>query len=270
MWNKLNTHNGNISYNYNELKDSKFCFVFLNAWGGNSCYLDFKNIIDKISKKYSYLAIDYLGYGSSEMTDSERNLKNITEELLSVIKHLKIQNFIIFCHSMGGLYGLNILKKYNNYIKGFIAIEPTTAEIKEKHPEEIQHVKEAALRVQGLRSKGKIDEWLKDCEFNPYLNNVEKNIAIEQEKEKALNKNLIEEMENSLQSALAVKDFTIPKHIPTLIFSGRFRESDLIKSNFISQNSNSKFIVSDLSHYAHWFNEDFILTNTKEFLRNLN
>lgn len=269
MWSNFESKNGKIAYKYIENKNNDICILFLNAWGGNSCYLDFKNIIDKLPKKFSFLAIDYLGYGSSEVTDVNRNINNITEEISSVMKYLKIQNIIIVCHSMGGLYGLNLVKEYPCEIKGFIGIEPTTLEIKEKHPEEIQFVRDTAVMVGKLREEGRIEKWISECEFNPHLSIDERAIAIQQEREKALNKNVVEEMENSLQSALALKGFEMPNHIPTMIFSGLFREMDLAQSNFISKNNKSKFIVTDIQHYAHWFNEDIILGNLNEFLEDL-
>ncbi|MCC9694305.1 alpha/beta fold hydrolase [Streptococcus agalactiae] len=86
----------------------------------------YKNLLDRLGKKYKIYTVEPLGYGLSDMTDKPRTIENITKEIHTALEKVGVKNFYLMAHSLGGMYGLNYAKTYSNDVKGFIGMDTST------------------------------------------------------------------------------------------------------------------------------------------------
>ncbi|WP_410530707.1 alpha/beta hydrolase [Streptococcus agalactiae] len=86
----------------------------------------YKNLLDRLGKKYKIYTVEPLGYGLSDMTDKPRTIENITKEIHTALEKVGVKNFYLMAHSLGGIYGLNYAKTYSNDVKGFIGMDTST------------------------------------------------------------------------------------------------------------------------------------------------
>ncbi|HEO7923018.1 alpha/beta hydrolase [Streptococcus agalactiae] len=86
----------------------------------------YKNLLDRLGKKYKIYTVEPLGYGLSDMTDKPRTIENITKEIHTALEKVGVKNFYLMAHLLGGMYGLNYAKTYSNDVKGFIGMDTST------------------------------------------------------------------------------------------------------------------------------------------------
>jgi len=71
------------------------------------------------------ICIDLLGHGKTGVADRESSMEMQAEVVMFVIDYLKIRNFSIIGHSMGGYVGLSVLDKHSSRIDSFILLNST-------------------------------------------------------------------------------------------------------------------------------------------------
>ncbi|EPT35179.1 alpha/beta fold hydrolase [Streptococcus agalactiae] len=86
----------------------------------------YKNLIERLSKKYKIYTVEPLGYGLSDIPTKPRTLENITKEIHTGLNKIGVKNFYLAAHSLGGMYSLNYAKTYSNDVKGFIGMDTST------------------------------------------------------------------------------------------------------------------------------------------------
>lgn len=75
-------------------------------------------------KSYFVLSLDFLGFGKSSHEDNlNYTLEEQCEAVIQVLEHLRIKNFILVGHSVGGMVGTLLLDRLKNQISGFINLE---------------------------------------------------------------------------------------------------------------------------------------------------
>jgi pimeloyl-ACP methyl ester carboxylesterase len=71
--------------------------------GAGSSHLIWALQIREFSKEYQTVALDFSGHGKSEDWSGETSIDGtFTEELTALVNHLKLEEFILVGHSMGG------------------------------------------------------------------------------------------------------------------------------------------------------------------------
>ena len=74
-------------------------------------------------KKINFLALEYSGHGKSYGKFTDGNISSWTNDAYKVIKsRFKNLNLIIIGSSMGSWIALNLIKKFQKKVKGFIGI----------------------------------------------------------------------------------------------------------------------------------------------------
>lgn len=77
-----------------------------------------EEFLEPFTDEYQIIRIDLPGFGNSEPVENI-SIAGMSERLLAVLEHLKIQKFIYIGHSMGGYAGLEVVKKVGNQLLGF-------------------------------------------------------------------------------------------------------------------------------------------------------
>ncbi|MFD3093373.1 alpha/beta fold hydrolase, partial [Streptococcus agalactiae] len=86
----------------------------------------YKNLIERLSKKYKIYTVEPLGYGLSDIPTKPRTLENITKEIHTGLNKNGVKNFYLAAHSLGGMYSLNYAKNYPEEVRGFIGMDTST------------------------------------------------------------------------------------------------------------------------------------------------
>jgi pimeloyl-ACP methyl ester carboxylesterase len=247
---------GTIHYFYKKAELEQKNIVFLPSFGGDSAYYNFKNIIDKLDKKYGILAIDTIGYGESIEQDMDRNSTNITQNYLDVINYLKLDNIVLFGHSMGAVYCL-FLAKENSKVDSIILIEPPHIGIKEEILFENESFMEQSTNIKALISEGEVISTDFLDSTNPQNSQLERELnsrilfnGFGNESILSEARNMITTIENS-SKVISERLLSYTTLICTSDREGEYKETKF---------SDSKRIHSIVgTHYLHWSNEKEVL-----------
>lgn len=86
---------------------NKPVILLIHGWISHAGIWD--TTIDFLKDKYRCIAIDLLGHGHSDKPqDADYSIQAQTRRIISIADHLRIENFGIIGHSMGGLIAFNI------------------------------------------------------------------------------------------------------------------------------------------------------------------
>lgn len=139
---------GAIDENSKDFLDtSKTTVVMLPGLGVPSPHLYFKPLAQALESDFNIVIVEPLGYGLSELTETDRTVHNMNVELNHVLDTLKIEECVLLVHSISGVYGLNFIYDYPEKVKGFIAVDNTV--YAEELAESMEWEKEYAL--QGIK-----------------------------------------------------------------------------------------------------------------------
>lgn len=139
---------GAIDENSKDFLDtSKTTVVMLPGLGVPSPHLYFKPLAQALESDFNIVIVEPLGYGLSELTEIDRTVHNMNEDLNHVLDTLKIEECVLLVHSISGVYGLNFIYDYPEKVKGFIAVDNTV--YAEELAESMEWEKEYAL--QGIK-----------------------------------------------------------------------------------------------------------------------
>lgn len=109
----ININGTEINYNY--IKKEKPTIIFIHGLACDSSY--WNSYFKILSKEYSVLAFDLLGHGKSSKPKDKSlyTIENLFKILKELIKILKINEYYLIGHSLGGLIALldtNCKKKF--------------------------------------------------------------------------------------------------------------------------------------------------------------
>lgn len=109
-----------------EHKGESKTLVFMPGLGEASQPLTHKNLLDALAKKYHILVVEPFGYGLSDVSNEERTVENITEELHSALEQMDVKEYYLVAHSLSGLYALKYSQMYQNEVLGVIGMDTST------------------------------------------------------------------------------------------------------------------------------------------------
>ena len=102
--------------------------VLLSGWGTEDPINDFTPLINELSSHFRVVALEYFGYGKSDVTEKERTNKEFTEEIRSTLKNLNINPpYVLMPHSMSGLYSLYYANTYPAEVAAIVGIDASFA-----------------------------------------------------------------------------------------------------------------------------------------------
>ena len=100
--------------------------VLMSGLGTVTPTLDFEPLINEMAKNNKVVVVEPFGYGWSDITNKERTVENIVEEIRTALEKLNIQGpYILMPHSISGIYSMYYANTYPDEIKAVIGIDPT-------------------------------------------------------------------------------------------------------------------------------------------------
>ncbi|MGZ0015923.1 alpha/beta fold hydrolase [Yeosuana sp. AK3] len=100
--------------------------VLLHGFLENSTMWD--AFIPELSKNNRIICIDLLGHGKTGCLGYIHTMELMAETVKAVLKHLKINKFVMIGHSMGGYVALAFAEKYSKDILGLCLMNSTASE----------------------------------------------------------------------------------------------------------------------------------------------
>ena len=162
-----------IYYRLNEFRPNRPTLVFIHGLSGSSsAWAPYEQ---KFEAEYNLLTFDLRGHGKSVKPKNYTDyaLKNFADDLLSLLEHLKITDFILVSHSFGTLIALEFLANHQTMVKAAVFLSPNFA------PDE----RLIARAVKALLSAAKIFKFLPfssrprgHIDYQNYLNTGDWNI----------------------------------------------------------------------------------------------
>ncbi|MBM7643439.1 alpha/beta fold hydrolase [Streptococcus loxodontisalivarius] len=125
---KVNVGNGK-KMNIYSMGEGTIPIVVIPGQAEISARYGYKNLLDRLGKKYKIYTVEPLGYGLSDTTDKPRTIENITKEIHTALEKVGVKNFYLMAHSLGGMYSLNYAKTYSSDVKGFIGMDTSTPDM---------------------------------------------------------------------------------------------------------------------------------------------
>jgi len=77
-------------------------------------------IVEELSRNYMVITFDNRGVGRTKPQDVKTSIKDITEDCLALIKHLRLSSVNLLGHSMGGFVALDCAVRYPEYVSKLI------------------------------------------------------------------------------------------------------------------------------------------------------
>jgi pimeloyl-ACP methyl ester carboxylesterase len=237
---EIATSHGTICCSISEKFDSKRPTIFfLNGFSLLSTYLTFQELIAKIENAANVVAIDFLGYGFSQITQSKRTIENISKELGEAIESFDFSDGYIFAYSSGGIYAMHYLCNNDHKIKGLFGMEPTVYSpvIEIELNERAKQFRTSANWVNTFDEQRKIQAIkLLSKRFDFKLSNEwPKNLIT-----KMFNKNQVDESDRMAENISSIQHFHIPDVVEVTLFVRFELESKYLQSNYMNDNNNSK------------------------------
>ncbi|MCC9988561.1 alpha/beta fold hydrolase [Streptococcus agalactiae] len=125
---KIDVGNGK-KMNISSMGEGKIPIVVIPGQSEISARYAYKNLLDRLGKKYKIYTVEPLGFGLSDDTNSPRTIENITKEIHTALEKAGVKNFYLLAHSLGGMYSLNYAKTYSSDVRGFIGMDTSTPDM---------------------------------------------------------------------------------------------------------------------------------------------
>ncbi|MGM0877975.1 MAG: alpha/beta fold hydrolase [Bacillota bacterium] len=238
--------------------------VLLSGLGTAAPVLDFEPLINEMAKNNKIVVVELFGYGWSDITNKERTVENIMEEIRLALQKANIEGpYILMPHSTSGIYSMYYANKYPDEVKAIIGIDPTL-------PKALAYFHESAptmpkfmsfVAPTGIARSALYmipDEFLPLADEGTYSDENLKMTKI-LSAWKVSNKNIVAEANEINHNIDKTIDMSFPPDMPVLIFT---KEEEKVnedgKSNItfyqtqLSNVTSNKLVTLEGHHYLHW------------------
>lgn len=238
--------------------------VLLSGLGTTAPVLDFEPLIDEMSKTNKVIVVEPFGYGWSELTDKDRTVENLVEELRTALIKSNIEGpYILMPHSISGIYSMYYANKYPDEIKAIIGIDPTLPDALEYFDETVPTMPKymSFIAPTGIARLGLYlspDGFLPLADEGTYSDQNLKMTKILSAR-RGYNKNVVNEANEINNNIEKTHNLSFPSDMPVMIFTTNDEKvNEEGKSNitfYQSQLSNAPFhklVPIEGHHYLHW------------------
>ena len=246
--------------------------VFLSGAGIASPILDFKNLIDSLSKNYKIVVVERAGYGYSDDSNYSRDVMEVLSENRQALSQANVTGpFIILSHSMASLESLAWQKKYPDEVKALIGLDWAL-------PASYEDLKDnqALLTVAYWSSKIGLLRYFPESFYikNPTLTETERQQYKLLAYKQLMSQAMLHESRLVKENAKKVPSSINPK-IPTLLLVSNGQGTTFSQSEwqhyaekFSSDQSNVQVIYMDAPHELYHYQSHELISRIKEFLEN--
>ena len=240
--------------------------VLLPGLGTAAPMLDFEPLIDELSKDFQVAVVEPFGYGWSDLTEKERTVENIVEEVRSALQIAQIEGpYILMPHSVAGIYSLYYANEYPEEVEAIIGIDPTL-------PQALEYFQKGAPQMPSFMSllapsgMARLALLLKGEDFLPLAEEgtySDDNLAMTKaiSASKGYNRTIVAEASELQENIEKTKDLSFPPKLPVMIF---MKEDDKVTEDGKSMGTfyeeqlhsveNHRLIALKGHHYLHWTN----------------
>lgn len=97
--------------------------IFLHFWGGSSA--TWSRVTAILKDKYRCISYDHRGWGQSEKPASGYSIRSLAEDTKGLIRKLRLKDYILAGHSMGGKIAQYIAAQQPEGLKKLILVAPS-------------------------------------------------------------------------------------------------------------------------------------------------
>jgi pimeloyl-ACP methyl ester carboxylesterase len=139
--------------------------VFMNFWGGST--ETWKQVTAKLKDSFRCITYDHRGWGQSEKPEIGYSIKSLAEDAISLIKALKLDEYIIVGHSMGGKIAQYIAAQKPIGLRKLILVAPSPSFPTILPMEMHENMKGAYLSIESINAT--IDQVFKAADIKPEI-----------------------------------------------------------------------------------------------------
>lgn len=244
--------------------EGKQTIVLLSGLGTAAPALDYEPLMDEMAKDHKVVVVEPFGYGWSELTDKERTVENIVEEIRTALKKSNIEGpYILMPHSLSGIYSMYYAHEYPDEVKAIIGIDFTLPKALEYFDEPAPTMP-AYLKVVAPTGIARLVSYISPEDVLPIADEgtySEENLHMTKiiSAEKVYNRNIVDEAKEIEKNVEKTKEMSFPSNMPIMIFAAkRDKVTEDGKSNLtfyetqVGDNPLNELIVLDGHHYLHW------------------
>lgn len=252
--------------------DGPETIVFLSGAGIASPILDFKNLLDPLSKKFKVVVVERAGYGFSEDSDQSRDVMTVLSETRQALSQAEVSGpYVIVSHSMASLESLAWQEKYPDEVKALVGLDWAL-------PASYEDLKDnqALLTVAYWSSKIGLLRYFPESFYIkiPTLTETERQQYKLLAYKQLMSQAMLHESRLARENAKKVPSSINPK-IPALLLVSNgegttFSQSEWQRyaERFASDQSNVQVVYMDAPHDLYHYQSDAIVSRIKEFLEN--
>lgn len=251
--------------------------VFMSGGGTSSPVLDFKSLYTLLSDQYKIVVIEKLGYGFSEITDTDRDIARILAETRAALNGLGINEpYILVPHSMSGIEALKWAQIYPEEIKAIIGLDMAVPAAYDK-----LDINMFFVHLGAFAAKTGITRWvpsLSESDAIKYgtLTDEEKELAKVIFNRRTSTENMINEIKSIQANAEKVSAGVKVNH-PMLLLSSNGEETGFvaeewvkIQEDFTNESAARKLIALDAAHYIHAIDYQRVAEEIQLFIEQMN
>lgn len=127
-----------ISFNVLEQGNGPLTLVFLHYFGGSA--IEWQSVMTHLSDQYRCIAIDLRGHGDSDSpgrsagrtpvgavdsTETGYSVGTMADDVAGLIQHLKVTDFVLIGHSMGGKVALALASRQPAGFRSLLLLSPS-------------------------------------------------------------------------------------------------------------------------------------------------
>lgn len=234
--------------------------------------LDFEPLIDKLAETNKVVVVEPFGYGWSDLTEKERSVENIVEELRTALKNSEHDGpYVLMPHSISGIYSMYFANAYPQEVKAVIGIDPTLPKMLDYYGETAQAMPSylsylAPTGIARIALTVTPEDFLPIAEKGVYS---EENLTMT----KAIstwngyNHNVVAEANQIKANIEKTKERSFPNELPVLFFTPE-EDKETFYETQLTEVSDSKVVLLEGHHYLHWNRFEEMSDEVKVFLKN--
>lgn len=241
--------------------------VLIPGFGTAAPALDFAPLIEELSAEARIIALEPLGFGLSDPTDTPRTAENIVSEMHEAVAELGVTEYALMGHSIGGIYGLEWAEKFGDELTAFVGIDssvPGQANMDTQFPTGLM----GAARFVGLtRVASALGDGLDGTPYSDELREQMTTLSIKN----SFSPTYLDEMEHIAPNFRAAIGKTFPKDLPVLLFAQKGENPgqpdwiSLHEEQAASVNTGTLVLIPG-EHYLHHTHSPEIAQETLAFL----
>ena len=232
--------------------------IFLSGGGTCSPILDFKSLYSTLSGEHRIVVVEKLGYGFSDVADSERSIAAILADTRAALSAAGIDGPYVLCpHSMSGIEALYWAQQYPGEVEAIIGLDMAVPQAYEDYQISLPMLKlsQLAARIGITRLLPGIAE--SDAIRYGTLTDAEKDIYRAVFYARTATVAMLNEVRHIKENARLVQQGGVPQ-VPMLLFvsngSGTGWEASdwrAHQEDFAQQTESARLLMLDCPHYVH-------------------